>query len=65
MNSNTTSANPCAIAQKTAANGDELKKLDTRCNLIRKSIEGALKGKDEAQVPIELRESILRLQKYV
>jgi hypothetical protein len=52
------------IAQKTAANEDELKKLDKRCNLIRELIEDALKGKDESRVPVELKDSILRLQKY-
>ena len=36
-----------------------------RCNLIRKSIEGALEGKDESRVPIELSDSILLLQKCV
>jgi hypothetical protein len=46
------------------ANGDELKRLDMRCNLIRKSIEGALEGKDKSRVPIELSDSILRLQEY-
>ena len=58
------SANSYGGAQKTAANEDELKKLDKRCNLIRELIEDALKGKDESRVPVELKDSILQLQKY-
>lgn len=57
--------NLCAITQKTAANGDALKDLAMHCNLIKESIEGALRGKDKSQVPDELRDNILRLQKYV
>jgi hypothetical protein len=53
------------IPQKTAANGDALKELAMHCNLIKESIEGVLKGKDESRVPDELRDSILRLQMYV
>jgi hypothetical protein len=48
-----------------AVNHDAVQGLSMRCKLIKETIEGSLKGRDESRVPAALSESIRRLIKCV
>jgi hypothetical protein len=51
--------------QKTEANQEALQALDVRCKRLMESIVIPLKGKQESQISVELKDSLGRLAKYV